>query len=767
MMVVWMALLSVWLSPLPTHTHAYPNGYVWGCTNISATLPFCNTSLPLTTRLSDLITRLTLTEKLNLLGANTITTGVGSCTCMDSGVDRLGIPSYLHLVETNSAVASMCVSANVCATEFPAPACLAASFNRTVWDIKGRILSDEMRAFNNINWMRGTDNGHAYIGLTGFGPNINIVRDPRFGRNSELPSEDPYLAGTYASHYVRNGQFGSDSRYLKMVMGLKHFDAYSVENGRAWRNFNISIFDLFDTYLSQYEIAFKEGQAKATMCAYSSVNGVPMCANDFLLNGIIRGKWGMKDVVVVTDCGAINNMVDENKYSPDKITAAADAINGGSDVDFGDQYYPTRVAGGNDALLHAINQGKVQPSTVDISLARVLEKRFQTGQFDPLDHQVYTKYGVEMINASSSWDFVLDTALQGLVLLKNDNNVLPFMENSDGVLAVLGPHVYSQRDLFEDYKGDEECFGGGDGCVRTIASVFQQMYPGTVLVEEGVPLSGWDPKGIPAAIDAADAADHIVLCIGIGNEQEHEGKDRETTLLPGWQETFALQVLAMGKPTVVVLINGGIVSLNYLLPETHALIEAFYPAMRTGEALYNAIFGRANRWGKLPVTIYPPTYIAEVDMYDFNMTAGPGRTYRYYKGKAEFEFGYGLSYTTFGYECLLNIGLSAIACNLTNTGGRTGDEVLQVYHTYLGTASHPLPIRSLVDFHRVTLDSGASTNVLFWIQERYFLTTDNSGNRVIYDGTHRLVVTNGYNAAWCVDVVLGKGTVISSHECVN
>jgi beta-glucosidase-like glycosyl hydrolase len=195
--LLFLSLLSLYC----VEVAAYPNGYVWGCLNISASYPFCNWSLPIEKRIEDLISRLTLTEKLNLMGANTVTTGVGSCTCMDSGVLRLGIPTYLHLVETNSAVASQCVSPSVCATEFPAPACLAASFNRTVWAIKGKIISDEMRAFNNINWMRGTDNGNAYIGLTGFGPNINIVRDPRFGRNSELPSEDPFLAGLFLSFY--------------------------------------------------------------------------------------------------------------------------------------------------------------------------------------------------------------------------------------------------------------------------------------------------------------------------------------------------------------------------------------------------------------------------------------------------------------------------------------------------------------------------------------------------------------------------------------
>eukprot|EP00697_Spironema_sp_BW2_P017465 gnl/Spiro4/9155_TR4822_c0_g1_i1.p1 gnl/Spiro4/9155_TR4822_c0_g1~~gnl/Spiro4/9155_TR4822_c0_g1_i1.p1 ORF type:complete len:824 (-),score=178.02 gnl/Spiro4/9155_TR4822_c0_g1_i1:109-2538(-) len=761
-----------------------PNYYVWGCLpgNISSGFRFCDSNLTIGERVSDLIQRMTLLEKLAILGPDSVHTTVSTCNMMDSGVLRLGIPAYMNLVETNTAVASACIKPGVCATNFPGPANLAASFNRTLWRAKGTAISDEMRALSNFGWHRATDDApYSKIGLTGFGPNMNIARDPRFGRTSELPGEDPFLTGMYAMEYVQGCQNGSDPRYLKMIAGLKHYDAYSVETGRGNRLFNISMFDLWDTYLPQYGIAFdrNQGNAMAVMCSYAGVNGVPSCANDYLLNKVIRGKFGRPEVVVASDCGAIGNMLsDDVIYAKNDSDAAAKALNGGCDLDLGDQYYSPGWSGGADGLTQAIREGMTTEAIVDLALGRVLEKRFMAGLFDPLDQQVYTKIPIEVVGSEQHQALILEGALQGIVLLKNVNNTLPFASGRS--LAVLGPHAFSTRDLMEDYKGDQQCFGGNEDCVPTIGNVFAMLNGvDRTTVMYGVDMDSSDDSGIAPALSAAASADQIVLCLGIGNAQEHEGIDRDVTTLPGLQESFALKVLALGKPTVIVLVNGGILSIDNLVAPAPAIVEAFYPSTQGALALYKALFGLENRWGRMPLTVYPADYINQVDLFNFDMSKAPGRTYRYYTGTPLFEFGFGLSYTSFSLACessfkvqILADGTAvpptlSFACDVSNTGSVVGDDVVMVYHNVSSelrlniSSLHAVPLRALVEFARVgPVLPGAKVSVPFTVQStRVLALTNSDGDRVIYPGAHVLVVSDGVNTnQMIVDVQVPSGS---------
>eukprot|EP01113_Clastostelium_recurvatum_P036756 TRINITY_DN5293_c0_g1_i5.p1 TRINITY_DN5293_c0_g1~~TRINITY_DN5293_c0_g1_i5.p1 ORF type:complete len:548 (+),score=129.93 TRINITY_DN5293_c0_g1_i5:1075-2718(+) len=535
-----------------------------------------------------------------------------------------------------------------------------------------------------------------------------------------------------------------------MISGLKHYACYSIETDRMSRDVNVSTFDLWDTYLPQYEMGFRssQGNAQAVMCSYASVNGVPACANNFLINEVVRGKWQRPDVLVATDCGAVGNMVSGNKYAKSNADAAAKAINGGSDVNLGDSFFPPAANGGNGALVQALQMGLTNDTVIKAAARRTYAKRMLTGQFDPLEAQPYTKIGFEAINTTASHAFNLDATLQGLVLLKNNHNALPF--KSGLKVAVLGPHVNSQRDLMEDYKGDEECYTGGDTCVRTIAEVFTNGNgPSNTKVQMGVSLTSNDTSGIQAALDAAEWADQIVLCIGLGYEIEHEGIDRPNTLLPGLQEMFSLKILGLGKPTVVVLINGGTVSIDDLVGPSPAIIEAFYPSMRGAEALFQSIFGLENRWGRLPVSIYPKEYNTLVNFFSFNMTAGPGRTYRYYTAPTLYEFGAGMSYTSFAIDATGSSANNATTITITykNTGSMVGDDVLQVYHrvskAISSSVSHPVPLRSLVEFDRVGPvmpgQGGAVKMVLPWSR---LTLTDAKGDKVLYSGTHYLDVTD-------------------------
>lgn len=478
-----------------------------------------------------------------------------------------------------------------------------------------------------------------------------------------------------------------------------------------------------------------------------------MCANDYLLNKVIRGRWNRSEVFVATDCGAINNMLHFNKYAANAAEAAAATLNGGTDLDLGDPYFPPGYNGGNNALKNAIDDQLTSEATVDAALARTLALRFRVGQFDPVEQQPYTQIGVDAVNSTESWEFVLDSALQGLVLLRNDGGVLPLA--ATGEIAVVGPHVASRRDLFEDYMGDQLCGDGTNECIETVGNAFQKLHEGVVHVEAGVEIDSENASGIPAALAAVDKSQQVVLLLGIGNVQEHEGVDRSSTMLPGLQLAFARQVLARGKPTAVVLINGGILSVEDL--EASALIEAFYPGYRTGDALYQALCGRANRWGKLPVTIYKNDFAEQMDMYDFSMTAGMGRTYRYFNGAPLYPFGYGLSYSSFSFACSLAAASDTsfqkaltflVSCELRNEGLMDGDEVMMVFHSVgddiAREAGHPIPLRRLIEFERRTLAAGAAAiSVRFDIPVASLTLTDLEGNKVLYAGRHYLSVTNG------------------------
>ena len=743
-----------------------PNGHAWGCLpgNVSAHLPFCDHEKTVSERLDDLIGRLSLEEKIGLLSADS-RTHVSSCNMMSSGVERLGIPTYMHLVETNTAVASTCLGPDKCSQNYPGPTGLGASFNRSLWKAKGALMGDEIRAFNNLNWYRATgDAPNSLIGLNGYGPNMNIMRDPRYGRGSEVPGEDPYLTGQYAVQMVRGAQ-GLDeyeqgkSPYLKATFGLKHYDLYSVEANRGAFIPNVTAHDLWETYLAQYAWGFSNvgpdgksqgGGAMGTMCSYAGLNGVPSCANDYLLNKVIRGHFSRPDVVVGTDCGAVNNMVSQNHYASSKIDAAAKTINGGTDLELGDQFWSSKAAGGDDLLNQAVQSKMVDVARIDESVRRVLNLRFITGQFDPLELQPYASIGAEAVNSTASQILNLEAALQSFVLLKNDGGVLPMKRGIK--TAVLGPHAFSTRDLMSDYKGDEQCVGGGSdfSCFPTIGQAFVRANGAeNTLVEQGVEMDSADASGIPAALSAASKADQVLLFVGIGNSQEHEGIDRMNTTLPGLQEPFVLQVLAqckkLGKPAAVVFINGGAVAFDPIKDAAPAIVEAFYPSVRGAEALALALFGDENRFGKLPITIYPKDFM-KVDFLDFSMSNAPGRTYKYYSGEPLFPFGYGLSYATFSHECAATSpNATSIDCTVSLQSGPAGDEVLMAFHSVdasLASAlKHPVPKRELVGFERLSVTS--SETATFTVSDHDLGLVDQNGDRQLYAGKHYITITDG------------------------
>lgn len=711
----------------------------WGCQSaLAKKFPYCNQSLPIEERVQNLISLLTLEEKIAAIAPDL---DFDTCTTHVKGAAHVGFPPYMWLVETNTAVASACISETKCATEFSGPLTMGASFNRTAWRLKGAVFGTEQRALVNIHGERGREGSRDYLGLTAYGPNINQQRDPRFGRTSELPGEDPYLSGQYAIYFVRGMQEKDSHGYPKVMAYLKHFTAYSRETGRGHDDYNISMHDLFDTYLPQFEAGLKEGEATGVMCSYNAVNGVPMCANDYLLNQIMRKKWNLPNVHVTTDCGAPANLLGAPANAPDNATAAAWSIMNGSDVEMGSTVWTTN-------LKEAVERNLATEEAVNQAFYRSYRPHFIAGRFDDFKKSEWSKFGVNDINSDGHRQIQLEAALQGLVLLKHENSALPVKIGSK--VAVVGPLGMTRQGLMSDYENDQSCYGGGHDCIPTLAESISAVNGASITTSaSGVDIDSNKTDGIPVALQLASDADVVVLCLGITKAQERETLDRTDTRVPGLQEDFAQQVFNVGKPVILVLVNGGQVALDNLVAGPSAIVEAFNPNTIGGTALALSLFGIENRWGKLPYTIYPYDVMQAFDMKDHSMSTAPGRTHRYFTGKPVYPFGYGLSLTSFEMSCYPTTGKKKLnyQCVVINAGNIIGDEVIQVYHTagddVRSKAKHPVPLQSLVGFERIRVEAGDVDIISFDFDLSVFELVNEKGDKIVYPGTHMLRFTNG------------------------
>jgi len=324
---------AISLATLASADWPTPNWH--GCVDPKAlSLPYCNTKLSIQERLDDLMSRLDRNDKIRQITPDQKLGG--TCTTFTSGKEEIGLPPWLWLVESNTGVDAACPAEGHCVTNFVGPMGMAASFNESSWLLKGQVLGTEQRALSNYGASRFHQDHKNPVCLTGFGPNINIARDPRFGRTSELAGEDPLLSGTYAMNMVKGMQEKDAAGHKKIAAYLKHYTAYSTEANRGHDTYNISTFDFFDTYLAQYKLAFT-AQPAGVMCSYNAENGRPSCANDFILNKQLR-SW-KPDAHVTTDCGAVNNLKGPPVNAPDDAHAAAMALMNGTDLEMGDTLF--------------------------------------------------------------------------------------------------------------------------------------------------------------------------------------------------------------------------------------------------------------------------------------------------------------------------------------------------------------------------------------------------------------------------------------------
>jgi beta-glucosidase len=679
-----------------------------------------NPDLPVEERVDDLVSRMTLPEK------------VSQMVHAAAAIERLGVPEYNWWNECLHGVGRAGI-----ATVFPQAIGLAAAWDLDLMAEVATAISDEARAKHHESLRQGDRD--IYKGLTFWTPNINIFRDPRWGRGQETYGEDPFLTARMGVTFVKGLQ-GNDPRTLKLVATPKHFAVHSgPEHARHYFNAIVDERDLRMTYLPAFEACIREGKAVSAMGAYNRTNGEPCCASPTLLGEILRDEWGF-DGYVVSDCWAIGDIYKHHRVVDTVEEAAAAAVKAGCDLNCGEAY---------GALLIAERKGLIEEATIDCAVKRLFTARFRLGMFDPPERVPYAAIPISANDSPEHRALALRAARESIVLLKNEEECLPLRKDL-GAIAVIGPNADDPLVLLGNYNGTPS------SSVTPLEGIRARVSEGTrVLYATGCDIIDEGAQGYAEALAIAEQADVILFFAGIsqrieGEEGQEEGVgggmrskgDRADLNLPIVQADLLKMLHATGKPTILVLLNGSALAVNWADENLPAIVEAWYPGEEGGTAIADVLFGDHNPGGRLPVTFYRSVD----DLPPFEDYAMEGRTYRYFRGAPLYAFGHGLSYTQFEYAHLkldateIPSGAPlAVSVEVTNAGPVAGDEVIQLYVTDT-EASVPMPIRQLTDFRRVHLRPGETTTVHLTISPGQMMLVDDSGVRRLEPGVFALTV---------------------------
>lgn len=831
-------------------------------------LPYLNPDLSIEERVDDLVSRMTLEEKINQMVNDA------------PAIERLGIPQYNWWSEGLHGVARAGL-----ATVFPQAIGLGATWDEEMMFRVATTISDEARAKHH-NFVKN-DKRFIYQGLTIWSPNINIFRDPRWGRGQETYGEDPFLTGKLAVQFVKGLQ-GDDPKYFKTIATVKHLAVHSgPEPERHSFNATTDARDLQETYLPQFEMAIKEAHPYSVMCAYNRYNGEACCGSDLLLNDMLRDDWNFNGFVV-SDCGALQDIYAYHKIVPTPEEAAALALKSGCDLNCGEVY---------KSLKGAVAQNLVTEEEIDVAVKRLFTARFRLGMFDPPEMVEYANIPYEVLDSKEHQALALEAARKSMVLLKNENNVLP-LKKDVGTVAVIGPNADQWLMLLGNYNGvPSEAITPLQGIREKVSANTKVLYAQGSELAEGMPIfdvvppdvlfSGEDNKGLQVAyfnnralrgeplytstdenidanwfdqapredmdddnfgvrwtgelrpnqsgeyqlgiigtskfrlflndslmvkseyawwdefgdprlrktdpihleagksyklmveaeesyadaqvqlvwarpkpdlkqqaIDIAKQADVVVMCMGLtarmeGEEMDVEiegfrGGDRTKLDLPQVQQALIKEIHALGKPVVLVLLNGSALATNWESEHIPAIVEAWYPGQAAGKAIADVLFGDYNPAGRLPVTFYKS--VNDLPSFeDYNLSS---QTYRYFKGEPLYPFGYGLSYTSFQYDSLQvgqehQVGDTLYASvKVKNTGKMAGDEVVQLYVSNKN-APVPVPIRSLKGFQRIHLNPGETQTVDFVIPADAFSVINEQYKKVVLPGDYTIAIGGG------------------------
>ena len=837
-------------------------------------------TLPIEARVEDLVSRMTLEEKISQIMYDA------------PAIERLGIPKYNWWNECLHGVARAGV-----ATVFPQAIGLAATWNTELMYRVAVAISDEARAKHHEALRQSIR--EIYTGLTFWSPNINIFRDPRWGRGQETYGEDPYLTARMGVAFVKGLQ-GDDPRYLKLVATPKHYAVHSgPEPDRHHFDARADERDLRETYLPAFKACVKEAKAVSVMGAYNRTNGEPCCASPTLLENILRQEWGF-DGYVVSDCWAILDIYQHHKVVETAEEAAALAVKAGCDLNCGTTY---------PALHEAVAKGLIDEATIDRAVKRLFTARFRLGMFDPPEEVGYAQIPYEVNDCPEHRALALRAARESIVLLKNEDNLLPLSKDLQSI-AVIGPNADDLQVLLGNYNGTpSRATTPLEGIRKKVSPATKLYYARGCETAEGVPplsvvpstylrpvdadanqtgltaayydniefegepalsrvdpavdfvwkgttpltgrmgdafavrwtgslvppvtgtyklgvsgLSGYalyldgklivdywgihhpitrtkeveleagrfyslrldyvnrgsDPQvqllwSVPGAdylteaVEAAQKAEVVIMMMGLSPALEGEempvqvegfvGGDRTDIQLPRPQEELLRRIHALGKPMVLVLLNGSALAVNWAAENIPAIVEAWYPGQAGGDAIADVLFGDYNPGGRLPITFYKSVE----DLPPFEDYRMEGHTYRYFRGEPLFPFGFGLGYTPFVYS---DLQLSAkmitpsepltLSVEVQNVGQHASDEVAQLYVSDV-TASVPVPIRQLQGFERIHLEPGETKRVTFTLTPRQLSLIDDEGRRVIEPGEFQVAVGGRQPRP---EDLMGEGTAV-------
>lgn len=690
-----------------------------------------NPDLPFEERVTDLVSRMTLDEKISQMVHHA------------PAIDRLGIPAYNWWNECLHGVGRAGI-----ATVFPQAIGMASTWNVELLYEIAVAIADEGRAKYHQALREGFHG--QYHGLTFWTPNINIFRDPRWGRGQETYGECPYLTARLGVAMVKGLQ-GDDPKYLKTVATPKHYAVHSgPEHDRHHFDVDVPDRDLWDTYLPAFKATVQEGQAYSVMSAYQRFRGEPCSSSTLLLQDILRDEWGFEGFVV-SDCGAIRDIFENHRVVDTPEEAAARAVIAGCELNCGETYM---------MLKGALAQNLIDEATIDRAVRQLFLARFKLGMFDPPECVPFTQIPYEVNDSPAHRELALRTARESIILLKNDG-LLPLDRTHLKTIAVIGPNADSVDALLGNYSGIPA------QPITPLAGIRKKVEPdvdvlyvkGCNIVNKILEIRDRNyNEQFASALTIARRADVVIMVMGlsqalegengqmenVGDGQSSQG-DRQGLDLPAVQEELLKAIQALGKPVVLVLMNGSPISVNWADEHIPAIVEAWYPGQAGGTALADVLFGDYNPAGRLPITFYksdaqlPP--IADYEM-------AKGRTYRYFQDEPLYPFGHGLSYTTFTYSDLQmapqqEIGQPLeVSVTVCNTGQRAGDEVVQLYTRQL-EAPVIVPIHQLAGFARIHLQPDEAQALHFTLKPEQFSFVTEAGQRFVTAGRFSISVGGG------------------------
>lgn len=716
-----------------------------------ANYTFCDSTLDVKTRVEDIVKRLTLQEKIiNLVNAA-------------GGVSRLGIPKYEWWSEALHGVSYVGPGTHFSglvpgATSFPQVICTAASFNSSLFEAIGKVVSTEARAMYNVG----------LAGLTYWSPNINIFRDPRWGRGHETPGEDPLLSSKYATSYVKGLQERDDGDKDRLKVGAccKHYTAYDVDNWKGIDRYHFNAVvtkqDMDDTYQPPFKSCVIDGNVASVMCSYNQVNGKPTCGDPDILAGVIRGEWKLNGYIS-SDCDSLDVMFKSQQYTKTPQETAAISLTAGLDLNCGDFLGQHTEA--------AVKEGLVKEAEIDRAVTNNFATLIRLGFFDgDPSKQLYGKLGPKDVCTIANQELAREAARQGIVLLKNSPGSLPLSPTAIKSLAVIGPNANVTKTMIGNYEGTPCKYitplQGATGIVPTLYA------PGCANVACAT-------AQLDAAKNIAATADATILVVGDDQSIETESHDRIDINLPGQQTLLIQEVTKASKgPVILVIMSGGGMDVQFAKddPKVTSILWVGFPGEAGGAAIADVIFGFYNPSGRLPMTWYPQSYVDKVSMTNMNMrpdpaTGYPGRTYRFYTGPTIYNFGDGLSYSEFNHHLVKVPKLVAIPleeghvcrssrCNsidaveesckkvafdvhlsVKNAGKMGGSHTVFLF--WSPPAVHNAPKKHLLGFEKVFLEAQAQGLVRFNVDVcKHLSLVDEVGNRKVALGVHVLHIGN-------------------------